>query len=110
MIPGGVIGHPVENQVHAQAVGRPEPGTRKSVQGAKVRIDSFVVTDCIITAQRPFAFHDADGVDRHQPKNIDPHFLEAAQLGQGRSQRPLWGKLAHVQFINDSIAGPIPGA
>ena len=79
-------------------------------QGAKVGhraelgVDRRVVTDGVVAAQSALAHEQANRLDRHEPQDAHPHFLQARQVRGHRCQRAFGGVLADIDFVNAGIA------
>jgi hypothetical protein len=65
-----MVGDPVEDHVHALAVGGIDEGLEVGL-GAELRVHAVIVADRIRAAERALAVLHADRVDRHQPQDID---------------------------------------
>ena len=62
-------------------------------------IDRLIFPDRIVGAERTFAVHLADRIDRHQPHGIDTHRPQPLQpFGRG-PERPFGGLLTQIHFI-----------
>ena len=67
MIPGGVVGHPVEDDAHAVLMAYLSE-ILEVVDGAELRGNGFIVADAVGGV---LALFDADGVDGHDPHDVD---------------------------------------
>ena len=76
-------------------------------QGAELGVDRRVVADRVIAAQTALALESANGLDRHEPQDAHPHFLQPWQVRGHRRQRALWGELADIDLVNVGVAGPV---
>ncbi len=72
VIPAGVVGHPVDDGVHAGRVDGVEH-LPEVLHGAEVGVDVFVVGYRVGATEFALAVFLADGVDGHEPKNVDAH-------------------------------------
>jgi hypothetical protein len=77
-IPGGVVGHDVDDHPHPAAV-RFGDQPLQVVLGAVVRIDGVVVAHGVRAAERAFALHLSDGMDGHEPDHVYPKSMQAIQ-------------------------------
>lgn len=69
-----MIGDQIENDVKALSMGSIDEGFEVLLR-AELRVHFIIVLHRIGAAQRSLAVFLPDGVDRHQPQNIDTHFL-----------------------------------
>jgi hypothetical protein len=77
-----MVGDPVEDHVHALAVGGIDEGLELGL-GAEFRVHAIIVADRIRAAEAALAVLHADRVDRHQPEMSTPN---AFSRGSSRSR------------------------
>ncbi len=106
IVPGGVVGHPVENHPHAQPV-RLGDECLEIVQRAEFRIDTIVVAYRVRTAQAALAVLLADRMDRHEPQDVRAKRLQARQLRTGGDQGAFGRELTGVDLVQHGGARPV---
>ena len=106
VVRGGLVGHPVQDELESLLM-RGGEQMLEVLHRAEFGIDLRVVGDGVIGAERALPALDADLVHRHQPEHVHAQLFQARQLCLDAGERPLRGKLAHIDFINDGIVGPL---
>ena len=106
MVAGGVVGHPVDDNLHVHPVGALHHPL-KVVHSAKLRIDPPVVCDRVIGSKRAFALHDPDGVYGHEPQDIDAHIPQSGQVRAKSVEGALRGILSDIHLVDAGVSGPI---
>ena len=101
----GMVGHPVEQHLHAQPV-RLGDERVEVVHRAELGIHGPVVADRIVGAERTLAVKLPDRVDRHEPYGIDAHVVQKAQFRGGGPERSFGRKLAHVHLVENGAVAP----
>ncbi len=99
VVPGRVVGHPVQDDVQTQLVGGLHE-VLQVVQRAELRVDAVVVLDGVGAAQAALAVPLADGMDRHQPEDVHTQFFEPRQVRLGGPKRALRRELPRVDLID----------
>ena len=106
VVPGGMVGHPVEDDVHPLRMcggdERLEVGERP-----ELGIDRAIVAHRIGAAERALAMLDADRIDRHQPDDADAQCLQPRQLLLGGAEGAFGGELAGIDLVEDSVFRPV---
>ena len=74
--------------------------------GAELGVHLLVVARGIVAAERTLTSLLADGVDGHEPHDIDTHLVQTGQVLAGSIESSLGSELADVHFI-DNAAMPI---
>ncbi len=105
VVPGGVVGDEIEDDLEPLRVGGIDEGLELRL-GAELGIDRVIVLYGIGAAQRALAVFLADGVDRHQPQDIDAQFLEPGELLLRRLESALGRELARVDLIDHRVLRP----
>ena len=100
-----VVGHPVHEHLHAEAV-RFGHEVVEIVHRAQLGIDGAVVADRIVGAERALAVLLPDRVDGHEPHGIDAQIAQEFQPRGGGAQRAFGRELAHVHFIEHGPVAP----
>ncbi len=106
MVGRGVVGHIVEDDAHAQLVGAVEEPLEIGHR-TELGVDGAVVADGVVGTQRPLAALFADGIDGHEPHDVDAQLAQTGQLPFGGGESALGGELAHVHFVEYGAAGPL---
>ena len=73
---------------------------------AVFRVDALVVFDGVIAAQNAFPLCHPNGLNRHKPEGVDPHFCQPRQVGFKGSKRPFRAVLADIHFIDIGLTRP----
>ena len=100
-----MVRHPVEYHTESQGLGF----SKKSLEilhCTELRINGAIVLYGIVGTESPLTLLFSDRVNRHKPDNVHAEFLQARELGLGRSKSALRSVLAHIHFINDGIVSP----
>mmetsp|Transcript_78059 Transcript_78059/g.216466 ORF Transcript_78059/g.216466 Transcript_78059/m.216466 type:complete len:431 (-) Transcript_78059:4582-5874(-) len=105
VVPGRMVGHPVEHDLEAQPVRLRDKGLGVG-QAAELRIDGRVVAHRVVAAERALAVELADRLPGHQPQDVDTQLLQPRQVGLHRGQRAGGRILADVDLVEDGLAGP----
>ncbi len=100
-----VVGHPVEQHLHAQPMRFGDEGVQIG-EGAQFGVDGAVVADRIVGAERSLAALDADRMDRHEPHDVDAQLAEPLEMRLRGPQRAFGGQLPHVHFIEYGLIDP----
>ncbi len=96
-----VVNH-VDDALHA-------PGVDRLHQMAEIllrtvfRVYATVVTDGVGTAQRAFAAHLANGMDRHQPHDIRTQRLQPVQISLQCPEGPLRRVVSHEHAVDQPM-------
>ena len=102
----GVVGHPVEQHLHAQRVGlrneRVEIGHR-----TELIIHGTIVADRVIRSERALTPLLADGIDGHEPYGIDTHRMQKFQTLLGCAQRTFARQLPQIHLIKHRRVAPL---
>ncbi len=105
VVPGGVVGHPVEDELEAQRM-RLRHQALEVGHGAKLGVDCGVVADGVVAAQPALAVHLPDGLDGHQPQDVHAHLAQPRQVGSKGVERAFGRVLADVDFVDVGAARP----
>ena len=105
IVPRGMVGDPVEDDLHALRMGGVDERLEIRL-GAEIGIDRAIVTNAVRTAERPLAVFLPDRMDRHQPQYVDPKRFEPRKLAGCGVERPLAGELASVDLVNNGLLRP----
>ncbi len=100
-----MVGHPVEDHLHALGVRIPDH-LPELVDGAELRIQSLIVGYGIVAAEDSLASLLADGVHRHHPEDVHAEFLEPGKVLHESVDRAGIGVLAEIHLINNCVAAP----
>ena len=87
-VAGRVVGHPVEQHLHAEAVRFGHEGVQIG-RRSHLGIHGAVVAYGVVGAEGSLAVDPADGVDGHQPYGVDPQFAQKGQTFRCGAQRAL---------------------
>ena len=99
MIPSRMVGHPVEDNTHAVFVA--DFGeVLEIVDGAELWRNSLIVADAVGGV---LAFLDADGVDRHDPHDIDTQIADGVDAGSYCVEGMVGCKHTGVDLIHGDI-------
>ena len=99
IVPGGVVGDPVDDDGHALFVGVGDEGL-EVFQGAEFRIDGLVILDAIRALD---GFLDPDLADGHEPYDIGTQVLDSIQPGVDCLERLFGCEVAGIDLIHDYI-------
>ena len=105
IVRGRLVGHPVQDDLEAQLVGRGEE-VFEILHRPEFRIHFLVVGDGIVGAEGALAALGADLVHRHEPEDVHPEVLQAGQLGLDAGEGPLRGELADIHLVHHGAIGP----
>ena len=105
MIPGGVIGDPVEDHLHALRMGGVDERLQVGLR-PELGIDRAIILDAVGAAERALAVLRPDRVDRHQPQDIDAQRLQPRDFAGRGLERALRRELAGIDLIDDRLARP----
>ncbi len=100
-----VVGHPVEQHLHAETVGLGDEGVEIGHR-AQLGIDRAVVADRIVGSERTLALQLADGIDGHEPHGVDAHVAQKRQFFHRGAEGSLRRELPHVHFIKHGVVTP----
>ena len=75
-----------------------EVGTR-----TELRVDSAVVDDGVVTAERALTGDHADRLTRHHPDDVDAVLLQGRKQGFCGSKRTFLRRLTGVQFVDRCV-------
>ena len=114
VVPVGVVGHEhgivrgmIENDVNhhleAQVVGGGDE-TGEVVFVAKFGVDLAVVGDGVGRAKPTFAMGNADGMDGHEPDDVDAHAVDARQISFDVGEGTVGAVVTGVDFVEDEVA------
>ena len=106
VVPRGVIGHPVEDDLEAELV-RGGDEVLEVVEGAEFGIDLEVVLHGVGAAERALAVLHADGVDGHHPEDFDAEVFEARELGFGGVEGSFGRERAGVDLVDGGVLAPV---
>ena len=106
VVPGGVVGDPVEDHVQPKFVGAVDEPL-EVVEGAELGVDGEVVARRVRAAQRALAVLLADRVDRHEPDDVRTQRLQARQLLLRSGERSLRRELPQVDLVQDGVLRPL---
>ena len=79
VIPAGMIGYPVQNDLEALFVSGGHQ-VLEIVQCAEFGVHVLIIGDRVVGAQRTLAFCLADRMDRHEPQGVDARLLESVEV------------------------------
>ena len=102
VVGSGVVGHPVEHDLHPKRVGLLHEGV-EVFERAELRIDRAVVLDGVVGAEGALAAEFADRIDRHQPDNVHSQLAQAGEVSRGGAEGALRGELAGVELIDNAL-------
>ena len=99
MIPRRVVSHPVEDDAHTVLV--TDLGeVLEVVDGAELRSDGLVVADAVGGV---LALFDTDGVDGHDPHDVDTQVADGVDAGGYGVERVLRCKHAGIDLIHGDV-------
>ena len=101
-IRSGVVSYPVEDDLEALLMCRFEEVLEVRA-GTKLRVDSAVVDDRVVTAERPLAGDDADGLTGHHPYNVDTVVAQRRKQSFRSLESTFRRSLTYVQFIDRRV-------
>ena len=105
IVPGGVVRHPVEDDVHTELVDFLYQ-LSKILLGAEVGVHFLVILDAVRAAESAFTVFLADWEYRHQPQDVHAHIFEAFEVLAKSRKIALRCILADVHFVNIRRFGP----
>ena len=100
-----VIGHPIDQDLHSQGVSPPN----KSVEighRPEFGIDSPVIPNRIIGAQRSLATDLPNGIMGHQPNGIDAQIPQKTEPFRSGGKRSLGRRLPQIHLVQHGIPTP----
>ncbi len=106
VVPGTVVGDPIEQYMHTQCVCLVHDGF-KIFNGSKSWVDRCVILDGIIAAELAFAVALANRLDGHEPKDIHVHLCQAREVLLKGIQGSFRRVLTDVDLINISVFRPL---
>ena len=106
IVPGRVVGDPVEDHVHIERMSGVDESL-EVVQRAELGIDAKIIAYRVRTAERALPVLFADRVDRHEPQDVDTEIPEPRQLPLDGAERPFGAELPDVDLVNRGIAAPL---
>mgnify|MGYP000199286452 CR=1 FL=1 len=106
IVPGRVVGDPVQDDVHAQLMGLSHE-LLEAVQVAELGVHTLVIPYGIGAAEPAFALRYADFLHRHQPQDVYAKIFEPWKLLFRGGKSPLRRELACVDLVDDRIAAPL---
>ena len=105
VVPRGVVGDPVEDDVQPEPV-RGGDEVLEVGERAELGVDAEVVAHGVGTAEDALAVLGADRVDRHEPDDVGAERLDPRQLYLRRGERPLGGELPEVDLVERGAPRP----
>ncbi len=75
----GVVGNPVEDDLHAEPVGFVD-NLFELFDSAEFGVELAVVLDGVITTEFALPVKLGDGKHRHEPKDVDTEFFQTGQM------------------------------
>ena len=105
IVPRTMVCNPIQNDVEALFMGGVNEAA-EVVFGAEFGVYAEIVFDGIGAAQSAFAIDLSDGVDGHQPEDVDAEIFESGELRLRGLERPLGGELAGVYLVENRIFCP----
>jgi len=105
VVPGSVVGDPVQDHVHAAVVDCVDQPP-EILMVAEFGIDALVVPDRVVAAEAAQAVLLADRVDGHEPQDAHAHILQTVKVRLERFKGALLRVLADVHLVHGEIAGP----
>ena len=105
IVPRGMVGDPVEDDVHPLRMRRRDERL-EIVDRPELGVHRAIVLDRIGAAEPALAVLLADRMDRHQPQDVDAERLQPRQLRLRSAERSLGGELARVDLIEHRRLGP----
>ena len=106
VIPSRVVGYPVDDDAETQFVGGGDE-LFKVGDGTVFRIGGGIIGTGVVAAQASFSTFETDGMDRHEPEDLDSHIAKAGQLSSESREAAFPRILSQVDFINIGIGYPI---
>ena len=106
VVAAGVVGYPVEDHFEALFVG----GGQEVVEvfeRAEFGVHGAIVLHGIVAAEGALAAFHADGMDGHQPEDVDAQSGEAVELLFNGGERTFLRELADVDLIDDGLLRPV---
>ena len=104
-IPGGVIGDNVDDDLEAALVGGGDKALEVGL-GAVIGVDGVVVADRVGAADRALAELLAEGMNGHQPNDVDAEVFQFVQPRGNAIEIAFGGKIPWEKFVNDAVAEP----
>ena len=105
-VPRGVVGDNVNDDLEAALVGLGNQALEVGLS-AVVGVDGVVVADGVGAAEGAFAHLLADGIDGHQPEDVDAEVLQLVQAGGDAVEVAFGGEVAREDFIDYPVAHPL---
>ncbi len=105
---GGVVVDDVDHDFEAEGVGVIAQQAEFFLV-AVFGVDLAVVLDGVGTAEAAFFVELADGMDGHEPDDVDAHFAQAGQVGGDVGEGARTAVVAHVDFVDDEVAEGLGG-
>ena len=99
IVPGSVVGDPVDDDGHAALVGAVHEGLEVH-EGAEFRVDGGIVLDAIGALD---GFLYADFADWHEPDDVGAQVLDGVQTGGNGLERMVRCKVARIDLVHDDI-------
>jgi len=109
VIPGGVVGHPVDDDVHA-------PGVDRVDERAELRLAAVLGVDPSVVAHGVGRAEGTDvglgtllpnRMDGHEPERGNAHGLQFIEPIDGAAEGPFRGEVGNKDFVDDRIIHPV---
>ena len=105
VVPRRMVGDEIEDNLETLCVRRIDKGAKLFLR-PEFRVYCVIILHRVGAAKCALAVFLADGVDRHQPKDIDAHLLQAWKLLLCSLERTFLGEMARVDLVEHRITGP----
>ncbi len=98
----GVVGYPIQNDLHIQFVSLVDQ-TFQVFHSSEFGINGLVILHRIITTLSAFSVYLTDGMNRHQPHDFNAHIFKSRQVFRKCIQRTFRCMLPDVCFVDRSV-------
>ena len=99
VVPGGMVGDPVDDDGHAALVGTVYEGL-EILEGTEFRVDGSIILDAIGTL---YGFLDTEFANRHEPYDVGSEVLDGVQTGADGLEGILRREVARVDLVHHDI-------